>query len=102
MIQTGTPSVSELNMMRAVKTPDAKNATNVKKAAQEFQAVYLSEMMNYVFSGIKTSPLFGGGHGEETFRSMLVQEYANNLAKTDQLKMNGALQKQIHKLQGEQ
>ena len=52
-----------------------------KKAAQNFEAVFLSQMFGQMFEGVGSDSLFGGGHGEEMFRSMLVDEYGKLVAK---------------------
>lgn len=61
-------------------TRDASFMKGVEKAAKEFEAVFLSEMFSHMHSGLDTDPMFGGGRGEKIFRSMLVNEYAKNLA----------------------
>lgn len=53
--------------------------TAERKAAQQFEAAFLSEMLKY--TGInKPSDSFGGGAGEEAFASFLTDEYARLLA----------------------
>jgi len=69
----------------AQKLPSGMNVEKLEKAAQEFEAVFISEMMKPMFAGIKTDGTFGGGKGEEVFRSMLVQEYGKNIAQTRSL-----------------
>ena len=54
----------------------------IAAAAEEFEAVFISEMVKPMFEGISTEAPFGGGKGEEVFRSMLVQEYGKILART--------------------
>lgn len=54
---------------------------DINKAAQDFEAMFVSEMLGHMFSGVEVDPEFGGGHGEEMFRSMLVQEYGKEIAK---------------------
>lgn len=56
----------------------------IRKAAQDFEAMFMSEMVSHMFKGIETDPMFGGGHGEDMFRSMMIQEYGKNLAKSPQ------------------
>lgn len=51
------------------------------KAAQDFEAMFLSQMLQQMFTGIKSDGLFGGGHGEEMFRSLLIDEYGKDMAK---------------------
>jgi len=52
----------------------------IDETAQEFEAMFMSEMMKPMFEGIKTEAPFGGGKGEEIFRSFLRDEYGKMLA----------------------
>ena len=58
----------------------AKNAERVKETAREFEAVFLSEMLKPMFEGVEVNETFGGGKGEEIFRSMMIDEYGKNIA----------------------
>lgn len=53
-----------------------------KEAAQDFEAFFLSRMMETMFEGISTDGMFGGGHAEKIYRSMLINEYGKAMAKT--------------------
>ena len=49
------------------------------KAAQDFEASFLAEMLKY--TGLNAMPEgFGGGAGEEAFASLLTEQYAHLLA----------------------
>jgi Rod binding domain-containing protein len=61
---------------------DAKKAEKFEHAAQDFEAVFIAEMMKPMFEGISTEAPFGGGKGEEVFRDLLLQEYGKIIAKT--------------------
>ncbi len=61
----------------------AKNAERAKDAAQEFEAVFLSEMLKPMFDGLETNEVFGGGKSEEIFRSMMIDEYGKEIADKD-------------------
>ncbi len=52
-----------------------------QNAAQEFEAFFLMQTLQQMFAGIGQDPLFGGGAGEEMFKSLLIQEYSTELAK---------------------
>jgi Rod binding domain-containing protein len=56
-----------------------KDMASIKATAEKFETVFLSEMFNHMFSGIKTDAMFGGGHGEDMFQSMMVDEYAKKI-----------------------
>jgi len=53
----------------------------VRRAAEEFEAVFLSEMLAPMFNGLETDGLGGGGMGEEIFRPMLIERYAEALTR---------------------
>jgi flagellar protein FlgJ len=61
--------------------PAEDKAQAAGKAAQDFEALFLSQMMQHMFAGIDAKGMFGGGPGEEAFRDMLTQEYAKVMAK---------------------
>lgn len=64
-----------------IKTPTATaDATRAKKAAQDFEGVFVSQMLGQMFSGISTDSMFGGGQGEEMFRSLMLDEYGKQIA----------------------
>ncbi len=60
---------------------DAYRAQKIDETAQEFEAVFISQMLQHMFAGLEVNELFGGGHGEEMFQSLLVDEYGKVMAK---------------------
>lgn len=55
--------------------------SQLRAAAEEFEAAFLTEMLKN--TGINSvSSDFGGGHGEEAFSTLLTQEYARILAES--------------------
>jgi Rod binding domain-containing protein len=56
-------------------------AEAMERSAQEFEAVFLNEMLAPMFEGLSTDGLGGGGMGEEMFRPMLIDTYAKSIAK---------------------
>lgn len=51
-------------------------------AAQDFEAVYLADAFKDMFKGVSVDPLSGvSDSSNETWRDMLVDEYAKDLAK---------------------
>jgi peptidoglycan hydrolase FlgJ len=53
--------------------------------SQDFEAMFVSQMLQPMFETVGTDPVFGGGHGEEIMRSFLVQEYGKIVAKSGHL-----------------
>jgi flagellar protein FlgJ len=56
------------------------NVAVAKKAAQDFESVFISQMLGQMFSGISTDGPFGGGEGEAMFRSLMLDEYGKQMA----------------------
>lgn len=66
------------------KDPAAENK-KVREAAQEFEAFFIGQMMENMMAGLETDPMFGGGAGEDMWRSLLNQEYGKEIAKSGRL-----------------
>ena len=66
-------------------TPGTQNMERVREAAKEFEAFFVSQMMEQMMSGLEADPMFGGGQGEEVWRSMLTQEYGKEVSKSGRL-----------------
>ncbi len=63
----------------------AKKAIDMKKidaTAQDFEAMFLSEMFKPMFETVKVDETFGGGKTEEIFSGFLRDEYSKKLAQT--------------------
>ena len=64
------------------QTPQqAQEADAMRRAAEEFESVFLSEMLGPMFEGIDTEGLGGGGMGEQIFRPMLIERYAEAIGR---------------------
>jgi Rod binding protein len=64
-----------------IATPQATADTaRATKAGQDFEGMFLSQMLGQMFEAIPTDGPFGGGQGEAMFRSLLVDEYGKKMA----------------------
>ena len=79
----------------AVKaTPEA-----ARKSAQDFEAVFVSQMVSHMFAGIKEDEMFGGGQAGDMYRSMLNEEYGRAIAKSGGIGVANQVMQQILKMQ---
>lgn len=53
----------------------------VETAARDFEAVFISQMLSHMWAGIEVDETFGGGHGEEMFRSLMIEEQGKMMAR---------------------
>ena len=60
--------------MNSLTDGHIKTEEQARKAGEEFESMFLGQMLSHMFSGIETNEMFGGGHGETMMRSMLVSQ----------------------------
>lgn len=93
---------SALQSLDAIKNEakSARQAEAIEAAAQDFEAVFLSEMMKPMFEGLETGGEFGGGQAEEVFRGFMIQEYGKILAETGTIGIADQVKAELIKRQG--
>lgn len=74
VVSSFSPTLPPDTEMRAALPKATKAST-----AQEFEAVFLAEMLRAAGAG-KAASIFGGGVGEDQFSSFLIDEYARKMA----------------------
>jgi Rod binding domain-containing protein len=67
----------------------------LRKRAIEFEAIYLAQMLQPMFDGLKTEEPFGGGFGEDVWRSQQVQEYGKAIAESGRIGIADAVARQL-------
>ena len=70
-----------------------------REAAEDFEAMFLSIMLDFMWKGPNTDSLFGGGNGEQMFRSVMNQEYGKAMAKSGGIGLADTIYQEIIKLQ---
>lgn len=60
--------------------PQAKAPSKVDAAAEDFEAVFLTQMMQSMFQGLGEDGPLGGGPSTDAYRSMLADQYGRNVA----------------------
>jgi Rod binding domain-containing protein len=77
----------------------AKTDAAMDRAAKQFEGVMISQFLGTMFSGIKTDGPFGGGQGEEMFRSMMVDKYAEGITAQGGFGLAASIKAQMLKMQ---
>jgi Rod binding domain-containing protein len=71
----------------------------VRKSAEDFTAFFFTQSLETVYSGISTDKMFGGGTGEDMYKSMLIQEYGKVEARACGAGIADAVQREMIKMQ---
>lgn len=76
-----------------------KNPDEARETAENFEAFFMTKMMESMFEGISTEGMFGGGHAEKIYRSMLLDEYGKVMAKTGTVGVSDSIMVSIIQMQ---
>lgn len=71
-----------------------------RTAAEAFEGQFLSTLLAQMFQGVSTDGPFGGGHGEEMYRSMMTDTFARQMTKAGGIGLADTVQREILKMQG--
>ena len=86
--------------------PAAASAAEMAKrgkahqTAVSFEASFLSSMFQTMFKGVTTSAPFGGGEGEDMWKSFLAEQMAKQVAKRGGIGIAKSVEREMLKLQG--
>jgi peptidoglycan hydrolase FlgJ len=77
------------------KPATPKNEAEATKAARDFEALFINEFVGAMFEGVPTDGPFGGGPGEEMFRSMMIDQYSKSIASQGGFGLADAVKRQL-------
>ena len=83
----------------AAKMAAGKSA---EKASEDFEAVFISQMLTPMFEGIEPDGLFGGGSAENIYKSMMIEEYGKIIAANGGIGVADAVKAEIIEMQAKQ
>lgn len=81
---------------KALNSPERQR---IRAAAEDFESVFLSQMLEPMFQGIQTDGMFGGGSSEKIYRSVMLQEYGKALAQNGGVGIADAVEREVLRLQ---
>jgi len=77
----------------------AATGKDPKKIGDEFESMVVSELLKPMFEGLNSDGLFGGGEGEDAFKSFYVDALAGQVSRSGGLGISAQVQKQLLALQ---
>ena len=70
-----------------------------RQAAEEFEAIFLSQLMKNMSTGLKADSTFGGGFAEDLYQDVLNEKIGEQIAKTGGIGISDAIFKELIKEQ---
>jgi len=89
-----------LNPVAAPNAAGANTPAAVRKVAEEFEAAFLSALLQPMFSSLSTEAPFGGGQGEAAFKSFMVEAMARQAAKRGGVGLADHVARELMRMQG--
>lgn len=83
----------------AGKAQNHMTTQRMRTVAEDFEAVFISEMIRPMFENIQTEEPFGGGPAEDIWRNMQIDEYGKAIAKTGGIGIADAVMDQLIRMQ---
>ena len=85
----------------AATVPQTADPAKVAKAAQDFEAMAIGQLLQPMFDTVNTAGNpFGGGPGEEAWKPMLVQQFAKQIANHGGLGLAKPIYEAMLRMQG--
>jgi Rod binding domain-containing protein len=78
---------------------NAKTIQEARKTAEEFEAVFIGQMLQPLFQNLGAEEPFGGGQAESMWRSLQVDEYGKAIAKSGGIGLADQVFREILKTQ---
>ena len=95
-----TTKQAKSDFIQVLKNQASKSGAIDKKsplfhACQEFEAIFIKQMLDSMRKTIAKSGLIDGGMAEDVFEDMLYDEYSKNMAKSARFGLSETLYKQL-------
>jgi len=92
-------SAIQASLGNVVVNAEKGNPDKARKAAEEFEAVFLTQILNSMSEGLKADGPFSGGQGEQMWRGMLNEQYAASISRQGGIGIADQVYSEIIKMQ---
>ncbi|WP_316860048.1 rod-binding protein [uncultured Cohaesibacter sp.] len=75
------------------------NEEQARQAAQEFEGVFISQMLSNMFEGVGETGLTGGSYASSTYQSLLTETYADEITKSGGIGIADSVMRELLSLQ---
>ena len=71
----------------------------MREKAEEFESIFLSQMLAPMMETVETDSMFGGGNSEKIYKSMMVQEFGKSITQSGGIGIADKVYSELLKLQ---
>ena len=87
---------------RDLAPTNGQSMDQLRKVAEDFEAVFIGQMLQPMFQNLGAEEPFGGGESEKMWRSMQVEEYGKAITQAGGIGLSDTILKEMIKLQESQ
>lgn len=80
---------------KAPEIRSGKDFEKTRETVQDFEAFFISQSFEQMYSTVPVNETFGGGNAEKIFRSMMIDEYGKMLAKSGGIGLTDQIMTQL-------
>jgi len=95
-----TPQIDATAAPAATTTAELARRGQIHATAQKFEASFLTSVLQTMFQSLSTAPPFGGGPGEDMWKSFLAEAMAKDMARRGGVGVAASVEREMLKLQG--
>ena len=75
------------------------DARALRQAAEDFEAVFMAQMLAPMLETVPSDGLFGGGPGEDIYRSLMAEEYGKAIARSGGVGIADQVERELLRIQ---
>jgi peptidoglycan hydrolase FlgJ len=95
-----TPQIDATAGPAATSLAELARRGQIHQTAQKFEASFLTSMLQTMFKSVTTAPPFGGGPGEDMWKSFLAEAMAKDMARRGGVGVANSVEREMLKMQG--
>ena len=95
-----TPQIDATAGPAATSVAELARRGQIHQTSQKFEASFLTSMLQTMFKSVTTAPPFGGGAGEDMWKSFLAEAMAKNMARRGGVGLASSVEREMLKMQG--
>jgi len=87
------------NRVSSIASTSSGNRAVLREKAEDFEAVFLSQMLRPMFDTVPTDGITGGGQAESVYRGLMVEEMGKSISKAGGIGIADSIYRELIKLQ---
>jgi Rod binding domain-containing protein len=95
-----TPQIDATPAPAAATAAELARRGQIHQTARNFESTFLTSVLQTMFQSLSTTPPFGGGPGEDMWKSFLAEAMAKDMARRGGVGVANAVEREMLKLQG--